>query len=86
MDNTDYFRNILRNQDPQFLDIETQDYRIDTLSPAIGKGDPALSAEAPFDILGHPRGQTPDLGAYQFVPGQRKSQNNHLFLPRNQQP
>ena len=86
MDNADYFRNILRNQDPQFLDIETQDYRIDTLSPAIGKGDPALSAEAPFDILGHPRGQTPDLGAYQFVPGQSKSQNNHLFLPRNQQP
>ncbi len=70
MENTDYFRNIIKNLDPKFFDIENQDYRIDTLSPAIGKGDPAIAAEAPYDLLGHPRGELPDLGAYQFVPGQ----------------
>ncbi len=70
MDNPDYFRKVWKNQDPKFLDVEKQDYRLDTLSPAIGRGDPAIGAEAPLDILGHPRGQKPDLGAYQFVPGQ----------------
>jgi len=72
MDNPAYFKNIIRNEDPKFLDIENQDYRLDTLSPVIGKGDPAISASAPFDLLGNPRGQAPDLGAYQFVPGQSK--------------
>ena len=72
MDNTAYFNQILKNEDPKFMDIEKQDYRIDTLSPAIGRGDPAIGTGAPFDILGNPRGQTPDLGAYQFVPGQSK--------------
>jgi hypothetical protein len=72
MDNPAYFNNILKNKDPKFLNIEDQDYRIDTLSPAIGRGDPAIGAAAPFDLLGNPRGQTPDLGAYQFVPGQNK--------------
>jgi hypothetical protein len=72
MENPAYFNKILKNEDPKFLDIEKQDYRIDTLSPAIGRGDPAIGAEAPFDILGNPRGQVPDLGAYQFVPGQSK--------------
>ncbi len=72
MDNTGYFRNIIKNQDPLFLNTETQDYRIDTLSPAIGTGDPAIGDEAPYDLLGNPRGKKPDLGAYQFVPGQNK--------------
>ncbi len=72
MDNPAYFNHILKNKDPKFLDIEKQDYRIDSLSPAIGRGNPAISAAAPFDILGNPRGQAPDLGAYQFVSGQSK--------------
>lgn len=66
------FHEIIKNQDPKFLDIEKHDYRIDTLSPAIGKGDPAFSADVPFDLLGNPRGLHPDLGAYQFVSGQSK--------------
>jgi hypothetical protein len=72
MTESGYFNQIIKNKDPKFLDPEQHDYRIDTLSPAIGKGDPALSAAAPFDILGNPRGQNPDLGAYQFMPGQNK--------------
>lgn len=72
MDNPAYFNKILKNKDPKFLNIENQDYRIDTLSPAIGRGDPAIGAAAPFDLLGNPRGESPDLGAYQFVPHQSK--------------
>ncbi len=72
MTNPQYFLKIYKNQDPKFLDIDEGDYRIDTLSPAIGKGDPAISAAAPYDLLGNPRGQKPDLGAYQFIPGQGK--------------
>ncbi len=72
MDNSAYFNQIIKNKDPKFMDIGNLDYRLDTLSPAIGKGDPAISAAAPYDLLGNPRGQSPDLGAYQFVPGQSK--------------
>ncbi len=72
MNDPQYFQKIFKNEDPKFLDVDEGDYRIDTLSPAIGKGDPVISAEAPFDLLGNPRGQKPDLGAYQFIPGQQK--------------
>ncbi len=78
MDNIDYFNQIIKNKDPKFLDTDNQDYRIDTLSPAIGQGNPALSVSAPFDLLGNPRGQHPDLGAYQFVPGHRQSKTLKL--------
>jgi hypothetical protein len=80
MDNSDYFHVIYKNQDPKFINVDTNDYRIDTLSPAIGKGDPTIGANAPLDILGNPRGNKPDLGAYQFVPGQGKNQKKLLFL------
>jgi hypothetical protein len=52
------------NQDPLFIDPANYDYRIDTLSPAIGKGIPM---GVDFDIEGVFRGSAPDLGAYQFV-------------------
>ncbi len=66
----DNFNNILKNEDPLFLDAGINDYRIDTLSPAINFGDPAIAASIPFDILGNPRSESADVGAYQFVPGQ----------------
>ncbi len=72
MDNPGFFNQIIKNKDPKFLDTDHQDYRIDSLSPAIGRGDPMLSVSAPLDLLGNPRGKQPDLGAYQFVPGQSK--------------
>ncbi len=72
MENTAYFNHIIKNKDPKFMDVNKQDYRLDTLSPAIGQGSPSISAAAPYDLLGHPRGKAPDLGAYQFVPGQSK--------------
>jgi hypothetical protein len=64
------FNQILRNEDPRFLDIRENDYRLDTLSPAIGWGDPVIATTVPLDILGNSRSERADAGAYQFVPGQ----------------
>lgn len=70
LSNTTNYNNILKNEDPLFVDPQLFDYRIDTLSPAIGYGDLNIAATVPFDILGYPRTESADLGAYQFVPGQ----------------
>ncbi len=68
--NADYFESVIVNEDPKFMDHEINDYRIDTLSPAIGKGSVEISSQIPNDILGNPRDDSPDLGAYEFIPGQ----------------
>jgi hypothetical protein len=70
INNSAIFKQVIKNEDPLFVDYEVNDYRIDTLSPAIDKGDPAIAATVPFDLLGTQRTQSPDLGAYEFVPGQ----------------
>ncbi len=64
------FNSVLRNEDPLFLNYHDNDYRIDTLSPAIGYGDPAIGNSVPFDLIGNQRTPLPDLGVYQFIPGQ----------------
>jgi len=68
--NTTIFNQVIKNEDPLFVDYQLNDYRIDTLSPAIDIGDPAIAASVPFDLLGTQRTESPDLGAYEFVPGQ----------------
>jgi len=64
------FQNILKNEDPLFLDYNLNDYRIDSLSPAVDYGSQAIADQVPFDILNNPRTESPDLGTYEFVPGQ----------------
>ena len=64
------FQNILKNEDPLFLDFNLNDYRIDSLSPAVDYGSKTIADQVPFDILGNPRTESPDLGAFEFVPGQ----------------
>ncbi len=54
------------NEDPLFVDPAACDFHIDTLSPAIGKGIPMGISS---DLDGNPRGSTPSLGAYEFIPG-----------------
>ncbi len=76
MDNPDFYTSILRNEDPLFFNISDNDYRLDTLSPAIDIGDPAIALQSPTDILGTSRLNHPDAGAYQFVPGQVKQVDN----------
>ncbi|MEJ2595517.1 MAG: hypothetical protein P8100_10425 [bacterium] len=68
--NATNFNQVLRNEDPLFLDFRENEYRIDTLSPAIGFGDATIAAEAPFDLLNNSRAERADAGAYQFMPGQ----------------
>lgn len=70
--------NLLRNKDPKFISIIDQDYRLDTLSPAIDQGDPRTGEKYPLDILQNSRNndEAPDLGAYEFIPGTGKEEDN----------
>lgn len=70
--NTSNYNLILKNKDPLFIDPTVNDYRIDTLSPVIGYGDVNIANDVPFDLDGISRLPSPDLGVYQFVPGQEK--------------
>ena len=57
------------NEIPKFKNASEYDYHLDTLSPAIGIGNPAYSTGMlQFDLDGVARGDAPDAGAYQFVP------------------
>ena len=63
-DNASYFNDCLRNEDPKFTDKDKLDFTLLPESPAIGKGKPNIGVDE--DILGKPRGNKPDIGAYQF--------------------
>jgi hypothetical protein len=65
------FVNSIANENPLFKDYENFNYRPDTLSPVIGKGKPEFALEVPLDLDGVSRTDSPDLGAYQFVPANR---------------
>jgi hypothetical protein len=54
----------IRNQDPGFIEVNDEDFRLGPGSPAI---DAALSTEITTDIQGEMRGDTPDIGAFEFV-------------------
>ena len=65
------FNECVFNKDPKFKDSETFNYHLDTLSPAIGIGNPLYSTGIlQYDLDGVARGNTPDAGAYQFVPNE----------------
>jgi hypothetical protein len=59
-----YFMDCLLNKDPQFVDTLAHDFQLLPASPAIGAGKPNIEVDE--DILGKPRGDKPDIGAYQF--------------------
>ena len=80
--NPDFYIDVLVNEDPLFVNTQENDYRIDTLSPAIGRANEAIAATVPRDILDNSRMPTPDIGAYQFMPGQGGSKKKAtLFMP-----
>lgn len=72
--NPENYNQILRNEDPMFFDFLENDYRLDTLSPAINFGDPDIAATVPLDILENSRLERADVGAYQFMPGQTEGE------------
>ncbi|MFK5856613.1 MAG: hypothetical protein QM503_10810, partial [Bacteroidota bacterium] len=76
--NPDFYINILNNEDPLFLNPQENDYRIDSLSPAVARANEAIAATVPRDILDNSRLPIPDIGAYQFVPGQAEGKKSLL--------
>lgn len=62
--NPNRYTECLVNKNPVFVDENKLDYRIDSISPAIGAG---REAGIPFDLRGITRGTPPALGAYEYV-------------------
>ena len=61
------YTNCVFNRDPKFVNNQ-YNFHLDTLSPAIGIGNPFYSVGAlQYDLDGVSRGNTPDAGAYQYV-------------------
>ena len=58
-----YFSNILWNADPLFTDVAEGDFTFSYTSPLQGGGIPSAVLT---DILGNPRNNPPDLGAYEL--------------------
>jgi hypothetical protein len=56
--------NSIRNQDPEFVEVNDADFRLQENSPAI---DDALPTNISTDIQGTNRGTSPDIGAYEYV-------------------
>jgi hypothetical protein len=69
-----FFGGMLPNQDPLFTDANEGNYKLTSISPAIGSGttnpaNPAnIPAETLLDLFGETRGDNVDMGAIEFVP------------------
>ncbi len=68
-----HFVNIRLNEDPAFIDVQQQNYRIGSGSPARNWGSPEVvnaSPAIPTDLLGNSRmaDDGPDAGAIEYVP------------------
>ncbi len=61
-----HYTKCLVNKDPDFLNVLTYDYQIDSISPVIRQGIDVM--DVLFDIKRKTRDSPPDLGAYQYVP------------------
>ena len=69
--NNSYYEACVFNQKPNFLNTKEFDFHLDTLSAAIGIGNPAYSmGDLQFDLDGVDRGNEPDAGAYQYIIGE----------------
>jgi hypothetical protein len=61
------YRDNIFNGNPDFSNVELNDFRIKSESEAIGLGDPLVAQEVPVDLLGENRRNSPDSGAYQHL-------------------
>ena len=72
----DNFLCCIWGQDPLYYTVRNEyifDYRLKNESPAIGAAYPDYTLpEAQYDRYGLPRGSTPDLGAYVYVPAEEE--------------
>ena len=70
--NTERFINCVKNEDPIFIDYATNNYELDSLSPARNIGSIDIANTVPTDIKGVSRTESPDLGAYEWVQGEEE--------------
>jgi len=72
--NDTLFPGCFKNEDPLFVDTDKNNLALDTLSPAIDMGSHEVINTSGFpsiidkDILGVSRIESPDLGAYEYIP------------------
>jgi hypothetical protein len=70
----DHFMNCIKNQDPIFVNVDYNNLALDSLSPGIDQGSVDVINSSAYpgiidkDILGANRMQSPDIGAYEFIP------------------
>ncbi len=62
-----YYSSCIINSNPQFTDIENNNYKLKANSPAKSTGNQSVTALVPFDIEGVLRPSPASLGAYEFV-------------------
>lgn len=66
-ENLSLFKEVLLNEDANFLNVSKNDFRIDSPSSAEGKANIGTALGIPFDILGIDRTSSPAIGAYQIL-------------------
>ncbi|MBR6083173.1 MAG: hypothetical protein IKP62_09630 [Salinivirgaceae bacterium] len=69
MSNTAMFNNVISGATdlPRFVNPAEGDFRLDTLSAAKDRGNPAYLIDYPLDLDGVERDSLPDLGAYERI-------------------
>jgi hypothetical protein len=69
LSDTTHFRNVINLEDPRFIDYQTNNLELDTLSPAKDIALPGIAMQFPVDIKGDTRlgALGPDLGAYERI-------------------
>ena len=70
LSNTERYINCIKNEDPLFVDYAVNNYELDSLSPVKNIGSIEIANTVPFDIKGVSRTESPDLGAYEWMPGE----------------
>ena len=68
MTDQEKYLNCLKNQDPLFVDYELNNFELDSLSPAKNIGNIEIANTVPLDLKGINRTESPDLGAYEWIP------------------
>ncbi len=66
------FKSVIINQDPLFVDAALNNLQPDSLSPLIGAGNINIANTVPFDLNGNSRIDRPDIGAFQWMPGEER--------------
>lgn len=80
-----YFSSCYKNEDPLFLNTETNEYHPDTLSFVIDRGSMNIIDASDLNLQNDLEGNSrvadagPDLGAYEFIPGKYLSWKNRFI-------